>query len=233
MPDKPPRKSASAAAPTRKKPVARAAKRPVLDDASPMPVAIDPDGTSADDRMSLTGQLLIAMPAMADARFAQSVIYLCAHTEEGAMGIVLNRPIERPSFDDLLRQLEVEPLPPQRRIRLCSGGPVDNARGFVLHTSDWTGDGSLRVTDALALTASLDVLKAIAEGGGPREGLLALGYAGWGPGQLDAEIQQNAWLSVSCDERLLFDGDSDTKWRRALAKLKVDPLLLSGQAGHA
>jgi putative transcriptional regulator len=181
----------------------------------------------------LTGQLLIAMPAMADPRFAQSVIYLCAHTPEGAMGLVLNRPLKRPSFEDLLRQLDVAPLPPARRIRLCAGGPVDNARGFVLHTTDWTGEGSLRVDDELALTASLDVLKAIAEGGGPREGILALGYAGWGPGQLDAEIQQNAWLSVSADETIVFDGDHDTKWRRAFAKLKIDPLLLSGAAGHA
>jgi putative transcriptional regulator len=181
----------------------------------------------------LTGQLLIAMPTMEDPRFAQSVIYLCAHTLEGAMGLVLNRPLQRPKFDDLLRQLEVAPLPPARRIRLCAGGPMDNARGFVLHTADWTGEGSLRVDESLALTASLDVLKAIAEGNGPREGLLALGYAGWGPGQLDAEIQQNAWLSVSADETIVFDADHDTKWRRALAKLNIDPLLLSGAAGHA
>jgi putative transcriptional regulator len=181
----------------------------------------------------LTGQLLIAMPAMEDPRFAHSVIYLCAHTPEGAMGLVLNRPLQRPKFDDLLRQLEVAPVPPARRIRLCAGGPMDNARGFVLHTTDWTGEGSLRVNDAVALTASLDVLKEIAEGRGPREGLLALGYAGWGPGQLDAEIQQNAWLSVPADETIVFDGDHDTKWRRALAKLNIDPLLLSGAAGHA
>ena len=181
----------------------------------------------------LTGQLLIAMPAMEDPRFAQSVIYLCAHTPEGAMGLVLNRPLQRPKFDDLLRQLEVAPVPPARRIRLCAGGPMDNARGFVLHTTDWTGEGSLRVNDALALTASLDVLKAIAEGHGPREGLLALGYAGWGPGQLDAEIQQNAWLSVPADETIVFDADHDTTWRRALGKLNIDPLLLSGAAGHA
>jgi putative transcriptional regulator len=181
----------------------------------------------------LTGQLLIAMPAMADPRFAQSVIYLCAHTAEGAMGLVLNRPLQRPSFDDLLRQLEVAPVPPARRIRLCQGGPMDNARGFVLHTADWTGEGSLRVHKGLALTASLDVLKAIAEGGGPRECILALGYAGWGPGQLDAEIQQNAWLSVPADETIVFDGDDDTKWRRAFGKLNIDPLLLSDVAGHA
>jgi putative transcriptional regulator len=181
----------------------------------------------------LTGQLLVAMPTMGDPRFATSVIYVCAHTPEGAMGLVVNRPIVKPSFDDLLRQLEVEPLPPARRIRLCSGGPVDNARGFVLHTADWTGEGSLKVNDELALTASLDVLKAIAEGGGPREGLLALGYAGWGPGQLDTEMQQNAWLSVPADEPLVFGNDYESKWRRALAKLNIDPLLLSGAAGHA
>src|ERR1700761_7645345 len=181
----------------------------------------------------LTGQLLIAMPTMADPRFQQSVIYMCAHTPEGAMGLVLNRPIVKPTFDDLRKQLNVEPLPPVREIKLCAGGPVENARGFVLHTSDWTGEGSLKVDNGMALTASLDVLKVIAEGGGPRECVLALGYAGWGPGQLDKEIQQNAWLSVPADETLLFDAGHDTKWRRAFAKLRVDPLLLSDTAGHA
>ncbi len=181
----------------------------------------------------LTGQLLIAMPAMMDPRFQQSVIYMCAHTPEGAMGLVLNRPIVKPTFDDLLKQLSVEPLPPVRQMKLCAGGPVENARGFVLHTNDWTGDGSLKVDGSMALTASLDVLKVIAEGGGPRACVLALGYAGWGPGQLDEEIQQNAWLSVQADETLLFDAGHDTKWRRAFAKLHVDPLLLSGTAGHA
>jgi putative transcriptional regulator len=181
----------------------------------------------------MTGQVLIAMPAMEDPRFAQSVIYVCAHTDEGAMGIVVNRPLASPSFADLLRQLGVDPVPPQRSIRLCQGGPVDNSRGFVLHTADWTGDGSLRVDDATALTASLDVLKAIASGGGPSRGLLALGYAGWGPGQLDREIAQNAWLSAPADAALLFDEAHETKWRRALAKLKVDPLLLSTASGRA
>lgn len=181
----------------------------------------------------LTGQLLIAMPAMADPRFSQSVIYVCAHTPEGAMGLVVNRPVVKPTFDDLLKQLKVEPHPPARQIRLCAGGPVENARGFVLHTLDWTSEGSLRVNDEMALTASLDVLQVIAGGGGPRECLLALGYAGWGPGQLDQEIQANAWLSGPADESLLFDEGHDTKWRRALAKLHVDPLLLSDAAGHA
>ena len=181
----------------------------------------------------LTGQLLIAMPAMADERFAQSVIYLCAHTPEGAMGLVLNRPVARPTFEELLKQLKVDPVPPAREIRMYAGGPVDSGRGFVLHTADWTGDGSLMVDDGVALTASLDVLKVIAEGSGPRECLLALGYAGWGPGQLDRELQENAWLPVPADEALVFGGGHDTQWRRALAKMKIDPLLLSPSAGHA
>ncbi len=182
---------------------------------------------------TLTGQVLIAMPSMLDPRFSQSVIYMCAHTAEGAMGIVVNRPLVAPTFVDLLKQLGVDPVPPARSIRLCQGGPVDNARGFVLHTSDWTGDGSLRVDDGMALTASLDILKAIAAGGGPSQGVLALGYAGWGPGQLDQEMQQNAWLSAPADPSLLFDDDHETKWRRALASLKIDPLLLSTAAGRA
>ncbi|HJS87700.1 MAG TPA: YqgE/AlgH family protein [Acetobacteraceae bacterium] len=181
----------------------------------------------------LTGQLLVAMPNLSDSPFAQSVIYVCAHTPDGAMGLVVNRPLVRPSFDELLQQLDITPAPPARRIRLCMGGPVDNARGFVLHTTDWTGEGSLHVTDDLALTASLDVLKAIAEGGGPKEGVLALGYAGWGPGQLDAEIQQNAWLSVPAVRSLVFNEEADTTWRRALGLLRIDPLLLSETAGHA
>jgi putative transcriptional regulator len=181
----------------------------------------------------LTGQLLIAMPAMNTPHFSQAVIYLCAHTPEGAMGIVLNRPLATPSFDDLLEQLDVAPVPPMRRIELCRGGPVDNARGFVLHTADWTGDGSLVVDDRVALTASLDVLKAIADGGGPKRGFLALGYAGWGPGQLDQEMQDNAWLSAPASVDLMFDSEHGTKWRRAMAILKVDPILLSDTAGHA
>ena len=194
---------------------------------SPKPPPPDPKETS------LTGQVLIAMPAMGDPRFNQSVIFLCAHTNEGAMGIIVNSPLSSPRFSDLLKQLNVDPVPPARTIRLCRGGPVENARGFVLHTTDWTGDGSLRVDESLALTASLDILKAIATGGGPQQGILALGYAGWGPGQLDQEIQQNAWLSAPADLELIFDTKHDTKWRRALAKLKVDPLLLSDVAGHA
>lgn len=182
---------------------------------------------------NLTGQLLIAMPAVDDPNFDRSVILLCAHTDEGAMGIVLNQPLAKPSFDSLLNQLDVSPVPPARQIQLCRGGPVDGGRGFVLHTADWTSDASLRVDDRLALTASLDVLQEIAQGGGPREGILALGYAHWGPGQLDQEMQDNVWLSAPTDLPLLFDADHETKWLRAMAILRVNPVLLSGTAGHA
>ena len=181
----------------------------------------------------LTGQLLIAMPAMDTPDFAHSVIYMCAHSPDGAMGLVVNHPLASPRFVDLLQQLEVTKAPPRREIGLCRGGPVEGARGFVLHTADWTGDGTLRVDDRIALTASLDVLKAIAAGEGPAQGLLALGYAGWGPGQLDREMAENAWLSAPATPELVFDAGHDTKWRRALASLRVDPVLLSSSAGHA
>jgi putative transcriptional regulator len=181
----------------------------------------------------LTGQVLIAMPAMRDPRFAQSVIFICAHTADGAMGVVLNRPIKRPRFGDLLTQLGIEPNPPRREIRLGTGGPVDDNRGFVLHSADWSAEGSLTVDDRYVLTANLEILQAIAAGGGPSAGFLALGYAGWGAGMLDEEIRANAWLSAPPDEALVFDAETPTKWQRALAKLRVDPNKLSGIAGNA
>ena len=190
-------------------------------------------GVLNDPERFLTGKLLVAMPTIGDDRFSHSVIYMCAHTQDGAMGIVVNRPLEAPTFDDLLEQLAIEPAPPARRLGLHAGGPVDNVRGFVLHTADWTSEASLQVDQGLALTASLDVLKVIAAGGGPRAGILALGYAGWGPGQLDAEITNNVWLAVPADEQLVFDTDHDTKWMRALAKLHIHPSHLSSVAGHA
>jgi putative transcriptional regulator len=190
-------------------------------------------GDSSAGASFLTGQILIAMPAMSDPRFAQSVIFLCAHTQEGAMGLILNRPLRKPKFADLLKQLGIEPSPPTREIRLCAGGPVDDNRGFVLHTTDWQTDGSLDVDGTHMLTASLDILKAVAQGGGPAQCLMALGYAGWGPGQLDEEILQNAWLNTHADDVLLFDDVHENKWQRALATLKIDPAMLSHQAGRA
>lgn len=181
----------------------------------------------------LTGQVLIAMPAMRDPRFAQSVIFLCAHTAEGAMGVVLNRPRMSPGFGELLKQLGVEPNPPKRAIRMGSGGPVEDNRGFVLHSPDWSAEGSMAVDGNYVLTANLEVLSAIAAGGGPARGFLLLGYAGWEAGQLDEEIRQNAWLSAPADENLVYDSDFSTKWQRAMAKLRIDPGMLSGVAGRA
>lgn len=181
----------------------------------------------------LGGQVLIAMPSMRDPRFSQAVIFLCAHTAEGAMGVVLNRPLKRPKFDDLLEQLGVVPRPPKREIRLGTGGPVDDNRGFVLHSPDWTAEGSLPVDEDYVLTANLEVLNAIAQGGGPKQAVLLLGYAGWEAGQLDEEIRQNSWLSAPADAALVYDEDYPTKWQRALAKLRIEPGMLLGEAGRA
>src|SRR5215467_10970257 len=189
-----------------------------------------PDDT---DSPYMTGQLLVAMPQMRDPRFARSVIYMCAHSADGAMGLVVNRRVGSITFDDLLQQLSIGPNKRSDEIRIHFGGPVEQGRGFVLHSSDYLQSGSLKVDDQVALTATLDILKEMAAGGGPRKSLLALGYAGWGPGQLDAEIQANGWLSVSSDEALVFDADVEHKWERAIGKIGIDFSMLSGDAGHA
>src|SRR5262245_34501811 len=182
---------------------------------------------------SLIGQLLVAMPQMRDSRFERSVIYMCAHSAEGAMGLVLNKLFDQISFPDLLDQLNIKTGPKTKQILVHFGGPVESGRGFVLHSDDYVRDGTLTITDGFALTATIDILRAIADGEGPSSSLLALGYAGWGPGQLESEIQQNGWLTVPADPTLVFDGDLEAKWVRALAKLGVQPSALSGDAGHA
>jgi len=182
----------------------------------------------------LTGQLLVAMPQMGDPRFERSVIYLCAHTAEGAMGLVVNRALEDIRLPDLLRQLGIPDLGHSDAIAVHIGGPVETGQGFILHSSDYVQDSTLMVGGGVGLTATLDILKDIARGAGPHHSLLALGYAGWGAGQLESEIQANGWLTVPADERLLFDHDLETKWERALAKIGVDiTLLASGAVGHA
>lgn len=185
------------------------------------------------DEGYLAGHLLIAMPGMQDPRFDHTVVCLCAHSQDGAMGLVINRPLEGMTFDELLKQLKVDPVPPRRGIRMLAGGPVEGGRGFVLHSDDWTTEGSLPVVPGLTLTASAEILKAVAGGAGPKDCVLALGYAGWAPGQLEDEIQANAWLSVPADSALVFQDDTTRTWAAALAKLRVDPALLSGAAGRA
>ena len=184
--------------------------------------------------MYLTGQLLIAMPMMPDPRFERTVIYMCAHTEDGAMGLVVNKPMPSIKVAELLEQLEINAeWPTADDDQVLFGGPVESGRGFVLHSADFQREGTMVVDDGIALTATIDILRAIADGSGPKHYLLALGYAGWGPGQLDAEIQANGWLHAPSDERLLFDHDLDGKWERAIAKIGVSPAMLSGESGHA
>jgi putative transcriptional regulator len=193
------------------------------------------------DANYLDGQMLIAMPGIGDPRFERTVIFLCVHSADGAMGLVVNRAAEQLSFPELLQRLDLLPqkerikLPPQAQsMKVQIGGPVESGRGFVLHTSDYHADDStLPIDVGLGLTATLDVLRAIAAGTGPRQALLALGYAGWGPGQLEQEIQRNGWLHCESDETLLFDTDLEAKYDLALRKLGIDPSMLTSYSGHA
>lgn len=183
---------------------------------------------------SLTGQLLVAMPQMGDPRFARSVVYLCSHSgEAGAMGLVINKLLGSLTLAELFEQLQIESGGFAKRRPVHFGGPVEPGRGFVLHTADYREEATLAVEGDIAVTATLDIMRAIAKGRGPRQSLFALGYAGWAPGQLDAEIQANGWLSVAADEAIVFDPDHDGKWRRALAKLGIDLSALSSTAGRA
>ena len=189
----------------------------------------------------LDGQMLIAMPSMRDERFLRSVIYICAHSSDGAMGIVVNQLAGDIDFPKLLVKLDV--IPEDQRIQLpndarsmpvLKGGPVETQRGFVLHSADYFMENStLPIDDGICLTATLDILKAIAHGTGPENAVLALGYAGWAPGQLESEIQDNGWLHCSADRDLIFGDDTGGKYFRALQKLGIGPGMLSSEAGHA
>jgi putative transcriptional regulator len=189
----------------------------------------------------LDGQMLIAMPSMGDERFTRSVIYVCAHSSEGAMGIVVNHPAPNIKFPDLLVQLEVIPaverieLPVRAEdVKVLKGGPVETGRGFVLHSADFFIENStLPIDEGICLTATLDILKAIARGNGPASAILALGYAGWAPGQLEHEIQENGWLHCAADPELIFGTDTDLKYDMALRKIGIDPGMLSSESGHA
>src|SRR5580658_8259213 len=189
----------------------------------------------------LDGQMLIAMPAMLDDRFARSVIYVCAHSSEGAMGIVVNHPAPNINFSDLLVKLDVIPaadairLPTRAEvIKVMRGGPVETERGFVLHSADFFIENStLPIDEGICLTATLDILKAIARGAGPASAVLALGYAGWAPGQLETEIHQNGWLHCAADRELIFGTDTEGKYALALKKIGIEVGMLSSEAGHA
>src|SRR5437016_13685718 len=189
----------------------------------------------------LDGQMLIAMPAMGDERFARSLIYVCAHSSEGAMGIVVNQAAANIRFPDLLVQLDVIPAAdliqlPQRAgtVKVLKGGPVETGRGFVLHSADFFLENStLPIDEGVCLTATLDILKAIARGDGPASAVLALGYASWAPKRLETEIQENGWLHCSADSDLIFGRDTEGKYGKALRKIGIDPGMLSSESGHA
>jgi putative transcriptional regulator len=189
----------------------------------------------------LDGQMLVATPAMQDERFSRSVIYVCAHSSEGAMGIVVNQPAAHISFPDLLVKLDVIPstdlIELKSRagiVKVLKGGPVESERGFVLHSADFFIENStLPIDEGICLTATLDILKAIARGTGPESAILALGYAGWAPGQLENEIHDNGWLHCSADPDLIFGTDVEAKYARALEKIGIRPGMLSSEVGHA
>jgi putative transcriptional regulator len=191
------------------------------------------------DDSYLDGQLLVAMPIMTDKRFARSVIYMCAHSAEGAMGLIINQRAPHISFRELLDQLSIdggseEDKPDLADIDVHVGGPVETGRGFVLHSADYyVADSTLPIDDGVSLTATIDILRAIAGGKGPGRAILALGYAGWRPGQLETEIQANGWLHCPADLDLLFDRDLDQKYERAMSKIGIDPSHLVSDAGHA
>src|SRR5262245_6672309 len=182
----------------------------------------------------LEGKLLIAMPGMADERFTQTVIYMCAHSSKGAMGIVINKPIPGLSFAELMKQLQIETKPVVSDLPILYGGPVETGRGFVLHSGDYEGsDSTLPVSEEISLTATLDILRAIAEGRGPKQALFALGYAGWGAGQGENEFQFNGWLHCNVDPAIVFGTDPHAKWSTPLARLGIGPSGLVADAGRA
>jgi len=182
----------------------------------------------------LDGKLLIAMPGMGDPRFDKSLIYICAHSEDGAMGLIINKPAVDLQFSDLLEQLKITSAQSYRPIEVHFGGPVEHGRGFVLHSKDYIAeDSTLEVNDEFGMTATLDILEDISQGHGPNACLLALGYAGWGPGQLEEEIRENGWLTCDADAALIFSPNNQDKWHDAIVSIGIDPRMLSATGGSA
>lgn len=194
---------------------------------------------SKGERGFLDGQFLIAMPGMADSNFSRSVVYICAHSTEGAMGFIINQP-QQLSFVDILQHLKIVGdedailLPDETRdFPIQKGGPVESGRGFVLHSDDYLTQSSIPVSDEICLTATVDIIRAMSRGRGPKRASLLLGYAGWGAGQLEAEIASNGWLNCPANDALIFDPNLDDKYERALAGMGISAAMLSTEAGHA
>jgi len=185
------------------------------------------------DETGLEGQFLIAMPGIGDPRFHRSVIFICAHSDEGAMGLVINQPADSLNFADLLSQLDIVADDAQSALPIKIGGPVESSRGFVLHSADYGEDGALEIMGGYRLTGTVDILRDIAQGKGPDQHMIALGYTGWAPGQLEHELQNNGWLACDAEAGIIYASDDDAKWVQALSKLGISPELLSAGGGSA
>jgi putative transcriptional regulator len=194
---------------------------------------------AGEDASNLTGRLLLAMPGMADPRFQKAVIFICAHDKNGAMGLVINHVLPGIDMRELLKQLNIKPpgentpAVPSKDADVMNGGPVETARGFLLHSSEFTQDDTIHLDGRFSVTGTVDALKAIADGNGPRDMLFILGYSGWGAGQLDRELHENTWLVADPDPGLVFETAHDLKWDRAVRAIGVDPAMLSTDLGHA
>ncbi|MBR73011.1 MAG: hypothetical protein CMM30_08755 [Rhodospirillaceae bacterium] len=182
---------------------------------------------------SFVGQLLVATPHMTDKRFSKSVIYICAHDKYGAMGIVVNKPLENVEFNEVLDQLGIDNTTENNPISVYLGGPVEPNRGFVLHTSDYMHESTLIINNIFAVTSSLDIMKDICKGRGPKHSILAIGYAGWGNGQLDQEILTNGWLIAPADTNLVFETKNNMKWDLSAQNIGINIEKLSGDLGQA
>jgi putative transcriptional regulator len=192
------------------------------------------DNRSIEGANFLEGKLLIALPGMSDPRFEKSVIFMCAHSSEGAMGLIVNKPIEGLGFHDLVRNLDIPVNGNTPDSPVLFGGPVETERGFVLHSGEYAStNATMPVTGEISLTATLDILKAMAEGHGPHRSIFTLGYAGWGPGQIEDEIRMNGWIHCDADSHIVFETDINARWSAALRKLGIDLSLLSANAGRA
>lgn len=192
---------------------------------------IDPNMLKGDS--PFRNSLLIAMPGLSDGFFNKSVVYVCAHSTAGAMGIVINQKLPDVQFADLLSQLKLPKPAMMREPIVHFGGPVETGRGFVLHSTDFMREDTVRINDHMCMTGTIDILSAIAEGKGPVRSIFALGYSGWGPGQLEAEMQSNSWITVPADDDLIFNTDIHQKWERSLKRIGIDPVMLSHETGRA
>jgi putative transcriptional regulator len=184
---------------------------------------------------SLKGTLLIATPSMSDPRFHKSMIFVCSHDENGAMGLVINNILPGLAFENMIEHFQIPIAKPEKvaQITVLGGGPVETARGFIIHKSDYQLDDTIQISDDYAITGTVDALKAVARGEGPEPMLFILGYAGWSEGQLERELQENAWLTAEPDDSLLFEVPAEQKWKMGLSKLGIEPGFLSAQAGRA